>query len=151
MNSQNDNSRILLLRWMKFNVVGWIGIGVQLAALALFKSKMHFNYLIATAMAVEITILHNFIWHEHYTWQDRRERNLGLRGVARRLLKFNLTTGTFSIAGNVAAMKVFAGTLHINYFVANCFAIIVCSLLNFVMTDRFVFRKVSTQQVSYSA
>ena len=44
----------MLLRWLKFNFVGGLGIGVQLAALWLFVSVLRINYLIATAAAVEI-------------------------------------------------------------------------------------------------
>jgi len=38
-------------RWMKFNVVGGIGIGVQLAVLLSLKSGFHLSYLLATALA----------------------------------------------------------------------------------------------------
>jgi len=59
------------LRWMKFNAVGGIGIGVQLAALAVFRSWLKLDYLVATALAVEIAVIHNFGWHERFTWADR--------------------------------------------------------------------------------
>ena len=59
------------VRWLKFNVVGGIGIVVQFAALFLLKSVLHFNYLAATAIAVEAAVVHNFVWHEQFTWADR--------------------------------------------------------------------------------
>ena len=59
------------VRWCKFNFVGGIGIGVQFAALFLVKSVLHFNYLAATAIAVEAAVVHNFVWHEQFTWVDR--------------------------------------------------------------------------------
>jgi putative flippase GtrA len=60
-----------LMRWCKFNFVGGIGIGVQFVALFLLKSVLHFNYLAATAIAVESAVVHNFVWHEQFTWVDR--------------------------------------------------------------------------------
>ncbi len=66
-----------LLRWCKFNFVGGIGIGVQFAALFLVKSVMHFNYLAATAIAVEAAVVHNFVWHEQFTWVDRIKSGRG--------------------------------------------------------------------------
>jgi hypothetical protein len=51
------------VRWLKFSFVGAIGIGVQLGALSLF-IRLHFPYLLATALAVACAVLHNFIWHE---------------------------------------------------------------------------------------
>ena len=60
-----------LVRWCKFNLVGGIGIGVQFAALFLVKGVLHFNYMAATAIAVEAAVVHNFVWHEQFTWADR--------------------------------------------------------------------------------
>ena len=48
-----------------------MGIGVQFAALFLVRGVMHFNYLAATAIAVEAAVVHNFVWHEQFTWVDR--------------------------------------------------------------------------------
>ena len=61
----------LLVRWLRFNFVGGIGIGVQFLMLFLLKSALHLDYLLATALAVEAAVVHNFIWHERYTWADR--------------------------------------------------------------------------------
>jgi len=60
-----------LVRWGKFNLVGVIGIVVQFAALFFLKSVLHLQYLVSTAIAVEVAVLHNFVWHERFTWVDR--------------------------------------------------------------------------------
>ena len=124
------------IRWVKFNAVGGIGISVQLLALAILKSILHVDYLAATALAVETAILHNFLWHERFTWADRTGS-----GVARRLLKFNFTTGAFSLIGNLLLMRILVGSWHVQYLLANCIVISASSLLNFVVSDRFVFRR----------
>ena len=64
-----------LVRWCRFNFVGGIGIAVQFVALFLLKSFLHFNYLAATAIAVEAAVVHNFVWHEQFTWADRVQRS----------------------------------------------------------------------------
>jgi putative flippase GtrA len=71
MNKRSTFTRSGLARWVKFNFVGGIGIGVQFAALFLLKSVLHFHYLIATVIAVEAAVVHNFVWHERFTWADR--------------------------------------------------------------------------------
>ena len=124
-------------RWLKFNLVGGFGIAVQLAALLGLKSGLHLNYLLATALAVEAAVVHNFIWHERYTWADRVQRSW--RRSLPRLLRFNLTTGGVSIAGNLALMKLMVGPGHLNYLIANSVAIAVCSLLNFLLSEEWVF------------
>ena len=91
------------VRWCKFNFVGGIGIGVQFAALFLVKSVLHFNYLAATAIAVEAAVVHNFVWHERYTWKHLPTG--AARDVLWRLLRFHAGNGAISILGNVALMR----------------------------------------------
>jgi putative flippase GtrA len=138
----------ILRRWWKFNLVGGIGIAVQIAALFLLKSVLQFNYLVATAIAVEIAVLHNFVWHERFTWVDRVGLNpmadrigLSQRNSLRRLLRFHLANGLVSILGNLALMKVIVGLAHMNYLAANAVAIALCSLANFIASERWVFEE----------
>jgi len=124
------------IRWWKFNAVGAMGIAVQLAVLTFLKSGLGVNYLLATALAVEAAVVHNFFWHERYTWADRESS-----ARFAKFAKFNLSTGTFSVLGNVLAMKFFVEGIGVNYFAANLLSITVCSILNYLVADRFVFLK----------
>lgn len=92
------------------------------------------NYLIATALAVEITVLHNFVWHERFTWADRRTAEW-----LQRLVKFNVGNGAISLVGNVAVMKLLVGVFGLNYFSANILSIAICSIANFLVADSLVF------------
>jgi putative flippase GtrA len=123
-----------LVRWLKFNAVGAVGIGVQLAVLTALKSGLGLNYLLATALAVEAAVLHNFFWHERFTWADRRPRF-----TSERLVKFNLTTGGISILGNLVAMKLLVEVCGLEYLFANLVSIAACSILNFFVADRAIF------------
>jgi putative flippase GtrA len=125
--------------WLKFNTVGLIGIGVQLVVLTILKTGLGLNYLIATVIAVESAVLHNFAWHERWTWSDRTRSNAG--GLVGRLIRFHLANGLISIAGNLLLMWLFVSRLHLHYFLANMMAIATCSVLNFLASDRLVFRK----------
>jgi putative flippase GtrA len=122
---------------MKFNAVGGIGIGVQLAVLAVFRSRLRLDYLLATGLAVEIAVIHNFLWHERYTWPDRPARGPVQSLV--RLAKFNASNGAVSIVGNLVLMRLLVGEAKFNYVVSNLVAIVICSLVNFLLGDRFVF------------
>jgi len=125
--------RSAALRWLKFNLVGGMGIGVQLLVLLALKTVLGMHYLIATGLAVEAAVVHNFLWHQRFTWADR-----GVGGPAR-FLKFNLTTGVFSIAGNLALMKLLVGLGNVNYLLANGITIAACSVVNYLVSDNFVF------------
>jgi len=139
-----------LVRWLRFNFVGGIGIVVQFSALLLLKNGLHFDYLAATAIAVEAAVVHNFVWHEQFTWADRTKSaplepfNAQLRRSLARFCRFNLTTGAVSIIGNLALMKVMVGQGHMNYLVANMIAIALCSLANFLVSEAWVFEGVGT-------
>jgi putative flippase GtrA len=128
-----------LVRWCKFNLVGGMGIVVQFTALFFLKSVLHFDYLLATAIAVEAAVVHNFVWHEQFTWADRVQRSWS-RSL-RRLLRFNLTNGAVSILGNLALMKVMVGFGHMNYLLANGIAIVLCSVANFLVSEEWVFEE----------
>ncbi len=131
-----------LVRWCKFNFVGGIGIAVQFVALFLLKTVLHFDYLFATTIAVEAAVVHNFVWHEQFTWVDRTKSDRvqpRWRRSLPRLLRFNLTNGAVSILGNLALMKVMVGQGHMNYLLANAIAIALCSLANFLVSEEWVF------------
>jgi putative flippase GtrA len=95
------------------------------------------DYLLATGLAVEIAVIHNFLWHERFTWADRPARRR-VRSLVR-LAKFNASNGAVSIVGNLVLMRLLAGELKVNYVASNLIAIALCSLVNFLLGDRFVF------------
>jgi putative flippase GtrA len=125
----------LAVRWLKFNAVGTMGIVVQFACFGLLFSGLHLNYMVATALAVEAAVLHNFAWHERFTW---KERPAGKHAV--RLLRFHAGNGVVSILGNVALMRALAGGMRLNHYLATGISIALCSVLNFAASEWFVFR-----------
>jgi len=161
LNSYHKKSRRFapnstVLRWIKFNFVGGVGIAVQFGALLLLKSIFHLNYLAATGIAVEAAVMHNFVWHEQFTWVDRTgaagsaQRPWRWRDSLRRLLRFHLANGSVSILGNLALMKVMVGLGHMNYLLANAIAIAVCSLANFVVSEEWVFEETMGEDRLYA-
>ena len=127
-----------LRRWGIFNAVGVLGFGLQLAVLFALKRGLSMNYLVATALAVESAVLHNFVWHEHVTWADVIAPFR--HGVWIRLLRFHLANGLISIIGNLAFTWALVEVLQWSYLAANIATVFICSLLNFFASDRFVFR-----------
>lgn len=128
----------MIRHWLKFNLVGAIGIVVQLLALELLTSTLRINYLLATALAVEAAVLHNFVWHECFTWADRTFQGKG--AIFHRLLSFNLSTGSISIGGNLLMMRLLTGALGWPPLAANLISIAACSVANFLINELWVFR-----------
>jgi dolichol-phosphate mannosyltransferase len=122
-------------RWAIFNAVGVLGAIVQLAVLhTLTSGGVH--YLVATLLAVEAAILHNFAWHERWTWADRGAR---CDRVLSRLAGFHAANGIVSLAGSFVLMRILVGSAGIPVLPANVLSILACSVINFVAADRLVF------------
>jgi putative flippase GtrA len=124
-----------LLRWGKFNLVGTMGMVLQLALLAVFNSWMTGHYLYASAIAIELTLLHNFVWHLQYTWRDRRISDTRLRQLAR----FHLSNGLVSMLGNLALMWLLVHKAHVPLLASNLIAILSCSVVNFCLANKWAF------------
>lgn len=125
----------ILIRWGKFNLVGAFGMAVQLGALAFLNHAMQGNYMLATAAAIEIALLHNFVWHLHYTWRDRRCRS----AIAGQFIRFHLSNGLVSMVGNLALMPILVAGARLPIILANAIAILCCSIVNFLLGDRWAF------------
>jgi putative flippase GtrA len=124
-----------LVRWGKFNLVGAMGMVVQLAALALFTRWAPGHYLFATAAAIELTLLHNFAVHLRFTWRDRRDDSL----ILGQLVRFHLSNGLVSLVGNLALMRILVHEARLPILISNCIAILCCSIVNFGLGDNWAF------------
>ena len=122
----------------------WVGAGgFAVQGLALYAlAAAGLPYLLATALAVEAAIVHNFLWHERWTWADRT------RDVDRlaRFIRFNGSTAVISIAGNMALRGLFAGSFGWPLLPSNLLAVLTLSVLNYLAADRLVFATKLTHQ-----
>jgi putative flippase GtrA len=130
-------------RWLKFNVVGIAGVLVQLLTLAALVSYLGVDIMPATFMAVEAAILHNFVWHEKWTWSNRARRG----HLMSRFVQFNAANGAVSIAGNLLLMRLLVTSLNLNYIAANIVAVAACSIFNFLISEFLVFATCSAFSV----
>lgn len=125
------------MRWLKFNTVGVGGAVVQLCALWMLHRFTSLPYIFAIILAVEIAILHNFVWHEAWTWRGKPPEDRWWR-----LLRFHLANGFVSIASNVALTFAYKEILGVPLLAANLAAIVTAALLNFWIAHAWVFRGV---------
>lgn len=123
------------VRWWKFNLVGAMGMVVQLAALAVLNRWVGGRYLFASAAAVELAVLHNFVWHVHFTWSDRRDNSVLLS----QLMRFHLSNGLVSMVGNLVLMRVLVYEARIPVLLSNSIAILCCSIVNFRLGNDWAF------------
>ncbi|HXE65250.1 MAG TPA: GtrA family protein [Bryobacteraceae bacterium] len=115
-------------RWLRFNAVGILGAGIQLAAFAAML-RLGVHYLVATVLAIEVALLHNYVWHRRWTWA----------GQAGSLWRFHLSNGLISFVSNLALMRWFSGALHFPPVPSNLAAIIITSFVNYGLALKWVF------------
>src|SRR5258706_2884847 len=128
-----------MIHFIRFNVVGVFGFALQSGALFVLTRGAHpFGYLVATAAAVELAVLNNFVWHQRWTWRDRPAANRG--ETLRRLVKFNITNGAVSLVGNVIFMSILVGRLGLPIAIAYVTSVSACAICNFFLADRFAFQ-----------
>lgn len=126
-----------LIRFLRFNLVGALGVLVQLTTLAILNHAIPAHYLLTSTLAVELTLLHNFAWHMHYTWPETARHD-----PIPQLVRFHLSNGLVSIAGNLVLMRLFVHTAHLPPLLANALTIAICGLANFLFAHRFVFQPI---------
>jgi putative flippase GtrA len=147
---------------VRFSGVSALGVGVQIAVVAVLASACHVDYRAATLAGVATAIVHNFVWHRRWTWGDARAATGGrpytghaqrgdrgrpdagdgrraAGGTATAFARFVAANGLVSIGGNLAAMAVLVGGAHVPVVPANVAAIALCGLANFWLADRLVF------------
>ncbi len=122
-------------RWMRFNLVGLMGFTLQAITLWALVRWSGLPSSVSIAIAVVVAISHNFVWHERFTWRDRPRHER-----ARRWLSFNASTGLISLISNVGVTMAVMTVTGLPVLPSNIIAVVSASLLNFVISDRLVFR-----------
>lgn len=133
-----DRQRVLTLdywqHFVKFNIVGLSGVVVNEGLLILFVSGgMYFLY--ASAIAIEASIVTNFLFNDYWTFRDRRHGHILVRA-----LKFN---GLMLVGLVINLVLLYSGTeyLGINYTVSNLVGIAVAFLARYWMSIRYAWIK----------
>jgi dolichol-phosphate mannosyltransferase len=109
---------------------------VQLGVLWLAVELGEMAYVPATLLSTELAVVHNFVWHVRWTWTDRPGTPAR---IFSRFVRFNLTNGAVSLAGNASLVAMLTDWMEVPYVTANLAGIAVCCILNFFLSELFVF------------
>ena len=131
-------------RFGRFNLVGLMGAALQLVLLDLLMECFGLPAILAAPIAVETAILHNFLWHERFTWRDQAA--VALRQRAIRLWRFHAGNGLMSLAGNTLLTYWLSHQLKVSPLASAVTAIALCSPINFLVADCWVYREQSLRE-----
>jgi putative flippase GtrA len=135
-----DSKLKLIRKWLRFNAIGTMGVGVQLLLLFLLTRLFHIHYMIATLLAVQCAIIHNFFWHQRWTWKENATQTK--MDAVRRFVKFNTSSGTVSLVGNVGVTAALMQVVHLPLMICNILAIGACNIANFLFANNLVFHSI---------
>jgi len=119
-------------RFLKFSLVGLSGVFVNLGLLWFLTEIVGIYYLISNVIAVEVSIISNFVLNDLWTWRDRRDP--GLINFLKRLASFNVICAGGMVI-NTAVLWVLTSFLHIYYMVSALFGIAAATLWNYWMNN----------------
>ena len=122
-------------RFVRFNVVSALGVGVQVGTLWSAIHARGLGYLPATLLGVTAAVVHNFVWHCGWTWRDRA---VGSADRPAAFVRFALGNGLVSLVGNLALMPVLVTGIGLPAVAANLTAVCITGLLNYELGDRIV-------------
>ncbi len=130
--------------FIKFGIVGAIGVVVNEGLLILFQS-MGVYFLTAGALAIEISIVSNFVLNDLWTFRDRRSGN-----AAARLVKFNV----LMLAGLVVNLAVLdAGTAYFGLAsaISNLIGIAAAFVLRYALSVKYAWMRVESVEEGQAA
>ena len=127
-----------LARFIKFCLVGGSGVVVNLGILWLLTDFGGVNDKLSSALAIETSIITNFILNNYFTFADRRPQ--GVRGFFACLLRFNVV----SLAGagiNWGIYVLLTSLSGIYYVVAQAIGIAVAMLWNYLVNNWWTWKQ----------
>jgi putative flippase GtrA len=131
MTPESVENRPVPLRFLRFNTVGVLGIGVQLLVVDALVHGVGVDPVLATGAGVSAAVVHNFGWHVRWTWRDR----IG-PGVSRlaAFARFAGANGVVSVVGSMLLMPVLMAA-GLPAIPANLVTIAACGLVNYWLAD----------------
>ena len=119
----------------KFLVVGSLGTLVNLGILYMLRYFLSIEHLIASALSIESSIINNYVFHELWTFKDRR---LGSWLV--RLIKFHGSTA-LAVTTQYITSQILHYILGVESITSQFVGILLGFIVNYILSTRFVWRK----------
>lgn len=119
---------------LRFCVVGLTAAGLQTVLLYSFVDVAHLDHLVGLLVAIEITILFQYVVNN--AWTFHRSRHTSLRDYLGGLCKTNLVRGTAAPI-QIGIFWALFNWLTLGYLVANGVAILLTGVYRYVLDARW--------------
>lgn len=120
-------------RMARFAAVGLTGVFVNLGLLWTLTEGVGLHYLASALLAIEASIISNFLLNDRFTFHDKRDgTRLG------RLARFNaVSLGALVI--NLAVLATFTELLHVHYLASEAIAIVAAFSANYAGNTQWTY------------
>jgi dolichol-phosphate mannosyltransferase len=136
-----------IMRFVRFGVVGLSGVVVNQGLLMLLHGSLGAPLLLSSIVAIEISILTNFLLNHTWTWR----MSLRVPGLFRRMAQYHAAAVMAAFAGNVIVLMAAVELFGVDYRIANLAGIAVGMLINFTAGEVWIFRGGRRQHVGLHA
>lgn len=123
-------------RMLRFGVVGLSGVVVNQGLLMLLHGTLGAPLLLSSIIAIEVSILTNFVLNHTWTWRVP----LGEPGLIRRAVQYHAAAVMAAFAGNVIILMGAVELFGVDYRIANLVGIAVGTVINFTAGEVWIFR-----------
>ena len=123
----------ILLRFIRFGIVGFSGMIVDFGVTWLCKEKLRWNKYLSNSLGFILAATNNYIWNRLWTFQSESE------AVAREYISF-VVIAVIGLGLNNLIIYLLHERLHLNFYLSKLIAIGCVTLWNFSMNYVFTFR-----------
>lgn len=124
--------RALILKFLKFCIVGFSGMVVDFGFTWLCKEKLKWNKYVSNSIGFVLAATNNYIWNRCWTFQSDNAN------IPIEYGKF-LVISVIGLGLNNLVIYLLHEKLNLNFYLAKLIAIGVVTIWNFVMNYRFTF------------
>jgi dolichol-phosphate mannosyltransferase len=127
------------IRFIKFNIVGLTGVFVNEGILMLLTS-LGLYYIYSSIVAIETSIISNFLLNDIWTFKDRRSGH-----ILKRLVKFNILM-LVGLVINLLILYVLTDLASLHYTISNLFGIAIASIARYLMSIKWAWLQPKSKQ-----
>lgn len=118
------------VRFIKFNIVGLTGVFVNQGILVLL-TTLGLYYIYSGIIAIEVSIISNFLLNDLWTFRDRRAGH-----ILKRLVKFNILM-LVGLVINLLILYALTELASLHYTISNLFGIGIASIARYLMSIKW--------------
>ncbi|MCF7798811.1 glycosyltransferase family 2 protein [Candidatus Woesearchaeota archaeon] len=123
-------------KFFKFCVVGGSGVIVNMSLLYTLTEFGGLYYLLSAAIAIEISIITNFLLNNFWTWKKQNTKH----SFWQKMLRFNLVS-LIALIVNMGLLFAFTELIGLWYIISNLMGILAATIINYALNDKWTFQE----------